>query len=153
MNSIIVKDGHLPVELPKDKTDNLIKLADYLSSNNLRAKFDMKRFADAINWQVTNGSKLATECGAVGCGIGHGPYAGIPKKQDEIWPQYAERVFINSCEDMVYKFCFDDSWSKYDNTPSGCAKRIRYMLKNGIPSGIDQEFPNYEKLIRLYSGS
>ena len=32
-----------------------------------------------------------------------------------------------------YEWCFSECWKDTDNTASGCAKRIKYLLEKGIP--------------------
>lgn len=96
---------------------NLKKLADYLESENLKAEFDMQYFENM--------------CGSAVCAIGHAPYAGIPKKPNEDWVDYSQRVFdIRSVE---WIWCFSEGWSKSDNSPQGAAKRINWLLNHGLP--------------------
>ena len=110
---------------------NLEKLAGYLESGELSAKFDMGRFSEDCDSHVT-------ECGSVGCAVGHGPYAGIPKYAAENWAGYAYRVFGANLSG-AFLWCFEGGWYYIDNTPQGAAKRIRYMLKHGIPKDAGEQ--------------
>ena len=121
---------HYKIDITEEQRDNLKKLADYLLSGNLRAEFDIGRFADSFNQTQTN-------CGTVGCAIGHGPDAGIVKWKNEDWVKYSFRNFGSEYdpfqEDELFDWCFSSDWENIDNTPDGAAKRILYMLEKGIP--------------------
>lgn len=109
--------------------DNLRKLAAYLLSGELKAKFDMDQFT-GHSFDIES---EATTCGSVGCAIGHGPDAGIPKATNETWYEYAERVFGVDDDNFLYSWCFDMRWTTLDNTANGAGKRILYMLDKGFP--------------------
>ena len=118
--------------LNEEQIANLRKLAEYLvSKRNKRAEFDMKYYTELRN---VDAADTTTECGSVGCAVGHGPYAGIPKYQDENWLQYAKRSFYNGIGDM-FDYLFSDDWAEnwLDNTALGAGKRILFMLKFGLP--------------------
>lgn len=123
---------YLTITLTPEQRDNLAKLADYLEKGELRAEFDMRLFSDGDH--VVD----ASECGAVGCAVGHGPYAGIPKFPEETWYDYWNRAFANG-DPRVYCWCFASDWVWQDGTPSGVAKRIRVMLEHGLPKNYDAQ--------------
>lgn len=118
--------------------ENLLKLATYLLSGKLEADFDMGSFTDGSDWRFNR----RLDCGTVGCAIGHGPYAGLPKQDDEGWIAYSNRVFGFISEPYLYgpntyhtqgnywHWCFSSLWDDIDNTPEGAAKRILYLLHN-----------------------
>lgn len=117
----------------QEHRDNLKKLATYLLSGKLKADFDMRYFSNDISISTRAGIYDPT-CGSIGCAIGHGPYAGIPKI-DEAWDEYAERVFgvesHPSCPThRIFGWLFGSKWTDIDNTPEGAAKRIIYYLKH-----------------------
>ncbi len=122
------------IGLSQEHEDNLRKLAGYLMQPTLRAKFDMVDFVGEIS--CLEMSRL-TECGTIGCAVGHGPYAGIPKSKDEIWSFYSYRVF--GLEDDYWDFCFSDIWGMVDNTPHGAAKRILVLLDSGLPEDWEEQ--------------
>lgn len=104
--------------------ENLLKLATYLLSGELKADFNMRDY----NGYGICGEYL-TDCGTVGCAIGHGPYAGIPKTTFESWDNYASRVFTADFRALLW--CFSSFWDAVDNTAEGAAKRILYLLRTG----------------------
>jgi hypothetical protein len=118
------------IELSEFQRSNLKKLADYLLAGKLKARFDMELFSDM--------EFCGTYCGTVGCALGHGPYAGIEKIDGEGWMKYSYRCFIDEREsdhlNYAWKWCFEGTWHKVDNSPEGAAKRINIILEKGVPS-------------------
>lgn len=114
--------------LSPEQIRNLLILSDYLKSGDLKATFDIGRFS-IYEWPL---NKIATECGTVGCAVGQGPYAEIPKNKGEGWLDYANRCFTNNI-DRIWNFLFSGDWQHVDNTPEGAAARIDYFLENGAP--------------------
>ena len=116
---------------------NLETVAIYLESGDLKAAFSMRGFGD----DRTN--SCDTSCGSVGCVIGQGPYAGIPKLPDEGWYSYSDRVFGLADNLLAWDWCFAGAWADVDNTPQGAAKRIRYLLANGKPpEWFEEQWPD-----------
>jgi len=116
---------------------NLRKLAAYLLvAGNLKAKFTMGTFSD-----MKEPDTEATDCGAVGCAVGHGPYAGIEKLPGEDWSFYSDRVFgLDDIEfEAEWEWCFCSRWSERDDTPQGAAKRILWLLDKGLPEDHDEQ--------------
>lgn len=107
--------------------ENLQRLADYLQSGKLLAKFDMCFFC------LSGNNNNEDTCGTVGCAIGHSPYAGISKFIYESWSSYSERVFGLCCLSSKWNWCFDSDWAEVDQTPLGAAKRILYLLAHNAP--------------------
>lgn len=120
--------------------ENLLKLATYLLSDNVRWGFNMACF-DAYGGD----GMYKMDCGAVGCAVGQGPYAGIVKLPHETWIGYSERAFISVqvsepacyspewdwCFAPEWDWCFAPDWKHVDNSPQGAAKRILYLLRTG----------------------
>ena len=115
---------------------NLEILADYLESENLKAGFSMEKYSEA-------GAEYKPVCGSVGCAIGHGPHAGIPKNASESWDAYETRVF--GLELDVWRWCFSSRWTQIDDTPQGAAKRIRYLLEHGAPPDDFLDCPPWDR--------
>lgn len=140
---------HYPFNPTPEQRTNLLALADYLESGSLNLEFSMNIFQGG-----EGGGMYATECGTVGCAIGHGPSIGIVARKGELWHLYANRVFGNEISWM-----FSENWALVDNTPRGAAARIRYALKHGIPENdLDQScgkaslsytIPNKEEKIEI----
>lgn len=103
--------------------ENLRILADYLLGGKLKARFDMAIYA-APPWDSSD-----TNCGTIGCAAGHGPYAGVPKRASECWPEYIERQF--DLTPIEYSWCFSGDWEAHDNTPEGAGNRILYLIEHG----------------------
>ena len=132
---------HLKPKLTKAQKTNLRTLATHLMTIDPRA-FDMSeyyRFGHGL-WQLASVLKnegfVKYECGTVACAVGHGPGAGIsPIAEDCTWQRYAARVFgaDRLDDDIVHVWCFDGAWSAMDNSPTGAAQRIIYMLEHGVP--------------------
>lgn len=113
--------------------ENLLKLADFLDTVKPEA-FDIELYS--------NGDREAIDpaaiCGTVACALGWGPMVIPPTKDDFLlfefhWPAYCRRAFgIGSYTD-AWHWCFDSAWGPLDNTPTGAAKRIRYLVERGVP--------------------
>lgn len=124
-----------PSDTPTHRNDaNLMLLAEYLDSGNLQARFSMRQFAEA-----GRGGKDGRNCGSVGCVLGHGPYAGIPKDY-ESWPEYGARAFLSPQQPTgwwIWDFLFSAEWSdvRGQDTPEAAAARIRAVVaSDGHPT-------------------
>lgn len=121
-----------PIELSDEHRANLITLRDYLRQPVLKADFNM-----ALYCEESGEERYRTDCGSVGCAIGHGPHAGIPKLCDEDWDRYARRAFGDATSNAGWDWCFSPNWKIYDNTPQGAADRIDWMMTHG---GVPKDF-------------
>ncbi len=87
-------------------------------------------------------------CGYVACAIGHAPQAlGLSLEEVSEFPDW--ELFINhyfKIERSAEHWMFGPHWTYIDNTPKGAAKRIRYFLENGVPTGTY----DYRQLVELY---
>lgn len=131
--------SYTSIDLPTKIQSNLLKLAMYLLSGNLRADFDMSTYDD-------QGRHYRYFCGTVGCAIGHGPYAGIPKSNTEHWIYYGMSNFTNNSI-ALHHWLFHYTWESTDNTPEGTAKRILYTLKFGLPNNWREQMGGTSTLI------
>lgn len=117
--------------------ENLKLLRDYLRRPVLQAHFDMRQFDDDRVDEL-----VRTTCGTVGCALGHATYAVTPKRKGEDWDDYSKRALgIEELSDE-WLWCFSDQWADVDNTPTGAAARIDYLLEHGELPGdwCDQMF-------------
>lgn len=132
-------------------TENLLKLATYLLSGELKAEFDMISFTDSV--LPIEQANFKTECGTVGCAAGHGPYAGIPKHSTETWMEYIYRVFDIANGAYNYNsrwvWLFSGTWRYTDNTPQGAAKRILYLIRHGLPDDWEEQMTKCAPLTYL----
>ena len=116
--------------LTKTQIANLHKLAMYLlDEKNLKAEFDMELFSDA--------PEDAHVCGSIGCAVGHGPYAGIIKKE-KTWRGYCFNAFGIERDSCEWWYLFTARWCDFDNTPKGAARRIIRFLSSGVPEGFKE---------------
>ncbi len=109
--------------MTKTQRANNLKLAKYLMKlkPTKKRQFDMGQFSDSCG-------DTTTKCGSIGCAIGHGPYAGIPKRRSEDWYEYGVRQ-LNASD--MWGSCFSDDWEVVprQNTPKATARRIMKFLK------------------------
>jgi len=114
---------------------NLKTLVRYLSElPEDYEHFEMSVYND--DDQSGYGIKTYGHCRTAACAVGHGPYAGIPKHDEEDFEDYSNRCFVGDVGSAEWSWCFSDTWSKVDNTPHGAAKRIQYMLDHGVPEAF-----------------
>jgi len=76
------------------------------------------------------------ECNTVGCVVGHCTILDKElfnenKGDFGIWIRHYAGFSFSSPE---WDWCFDPAWSCTDNTPSGAAKRIEWLIENGLPN-------------------
>jgi hypothetical protein len=119
------------MQLPNEQQQkNLRTLAEYLLSRDLKMGFHMGTFYEPYP---------EAYCGTIGCAVGHGPYAGIPKDEEEEWGDYADRAF-GSVEAKIFRHLFSGNWKYYDNTPEGAAKRILNFLDQIEKGTLTEEY-------------
>lgn len=123
--------------------ENLKKLARHLFHKVRQEQFEMSEYVHGV--PIAESSKY-TECGTVGCALGHCPYVGIPKFEHEKWWEYGLRVL--GLTGKNYSWCFDGAWACYDNTPKGAARRIAFMVDKGR---LDEYSTGYQYPVKLYS--
>ncbi len=122
--------------------ENLQKLATFLAYGELptEVEFDMSTYCTVIG----NGDLdyvTRPPCGTAACALGHAPFAGIRKFKKEDFVDYGRRAFIDDFADsdaldldQAWHWCFSGGWGEdgTDNTPTGAAKRIQYLLDKGL---------------------
>ena len=121
---------------------NFEQLAAYLDGEKLSAKFDMGVFSENEgDWRNQH------TCGAVGCVIGQAPYAGLGEKGlSETWESYSHRVFGLEPWSNKWKWCFSSAWDGVDNTAKGAARRIRHLIKCGLPYNWEHQMYGAETI-------
>lgn len=123
--------------------ENLKKLADGLRGP-LVAGFDMTTYIDTGDTEWFDDDEIESVeafcsarpgCGTAACAAGHATYLVAPKLADEYFSDYCRRIFgVNPSEpDGPWDWCFGASWAYIDNTPTGAADRIEWLLANGVP--------------------
>lgn len=142
---------------------NLLKLASHLRKLD-HEKFDMNYFYKYYDDQQEQLVPLPHDqlglhgdpnpCGTVACAVGCGPAAGIPIDEvDDCWETYSNRVFVQhnveGCypdrflADRTWVFLFSASWARSDNSPTGAAERIQFVLENGLKDVWDDNVDIY----------
>ena len=116
----------MKIKITPAQENNLRKLIKYLRGE-LKAQFSMDVFSEF------GGGIDQTDCGSIGCVVGHGPYAGIRKRKNESFFDYSERKFGLPLEGDEWNWCFSAIWHITDNTPTGAAARIERLLTKGLP--------------------
>lgn len=105
--------------------DNLLKAADFVEAiPPVRFRMEVYREGD-----------LSTiSCDSVGCALGH-LTALFPEHIE--YDGYGEINFLNFADnafdisDPAFMWCFASEWGEVDNTPTGCAERLRFLATNG----------------------
>lgn len=116
---------------------NLLRIAE-LADTISPEKFDMSIYRNFAGTE----SQLTPACNSVGCLIGHATilnkalFRRLLKKHgvcDQLFIDWSEEFTgIKNLDEWEYLFSW--RWNKADNTPTGAAKRIRYVLEHGFPS-------------------
>lgn len=109
--------------------ENLLKAADYIET------VPQELFSMGNYRYVEDGE--SHECNSVGCILGHctklDEIDNIPRLTDGTikFRQWSDTFFEVSNSEWFYLFSSD--WFFIDNTPTGAAKRIRYIVEHGLP--------------------
>lgn len=144
-------NGHLSPDILDKHRDNLKKLADYLMT--LRpgpaqedgTEFNMTRWISRpgarANREFASAIILSEDingeypCGTAACAVGHGPRAGIPIEGHKNWELYCRDKFVMSVFSEEFAFMFSGD---HINCPHAAARRINYLLENGLPTFYNQ---------------
>jgi len=113
-------------------TENLLKMAAHIRTIP-QDRFEMGVFRPYYDY-------VAQECFTVGCVIGHctaldNP-GNIPRHKDgdidfRGWSVSFTGLSLNS---SCWYWCFSSNWEDVDNTPEGAARRIEWLVENGLPA-------------------
>ena len=114
--------------------ENLLRMADYIETVP-QELFCMYEYRD--------GDCINPVCTSVGDTIGHCTHLD-PNKLPMI---YAKIDFCRWSEDFtglsrfsgMWLWCFDSVWYVIDNTPTGAAARIRYLINHGLPENWKEQ--------------
>ena len=129
------------------KRENLQLMANHLKTNVLPENFDMGKYR--VLYDFSN-----PECGSVGCAVGNCtvldsenvmynftyPYDRIEFTD---WSEYFTGLLGGGDE---WDWCFDSAWRNTDNTPTGAALRIEWLLKYGLPENWMSQMRGREEL-------
>jgi hypothetical protein len=124
--------------------ENLQRMADYIRTVP-QESFHMSVYR--------LGSKVYHKCNSVGCVIGHctvlDDFDNIPTLwDDEInFPEWSENYTGLASGESEWIWCFASLWNQTDNTPTGAADRIEWLLKNGLPEDWYEQLTGKNPLI------
>ncbi len=124
------------------KIENLKLMADYIETVPPEM-FDMRTFRD-------RGFETEIKCNSVGCVIGHCVHLGpefviITCGKIEFMFWSIRFTGLHYQQDQ-WKWCFDSNWDEFDNTPTGAAKRIRWLIANGLPENWEEQMNGIDPL-------
>jgi hypothetical protein len=133
--------------------ENLQRMADYIRTIP-QEKFDMSIYR--------SGQEETPECDSIGCVVGHCtildseelPMVFYSKNIDfYTWSeQFTGLIKTDSSmpewrlHGPEWMWCFDTYWAATDNTPGGAARRIEWLLKNGLPGNWEAQMMGEEPL-------
>ena len=129
----------------------LRKLANYLLSlPEDYEKFDMSNFIvrddnGSSDFCQINETTLHT-CGTAACALGHAPSIFRVPKDCADWWDLAELLFGLEEYSDDWDWCFAGGWVDVDNTHTGAAKRILWLLDKGLPEYWKEQMYEEENL-------
>jgi len=129
------------------KRENLQLMANHLKTNVLPENFHMGKYR--VLYDFSN-----PECGSVGCTVGtctvldaENVIENFINYDGEInfmdWSEYFTGLLGGGDE---WDWCFGSDWATTDNTPTGAALRIEWLLNNGLPVYWKNQMYGHEKL-------
>lgn len=130
--------------------ENLLKMADFVE------KIPQERF-DLRYWRMEEEPTTNPECETVGCIIGHCTALDVPN----ILKQYITKdcdnkptiafydwaLAFTGVTQGEYDWCFSSYWQETDATVVGAAKRLRYLVHNGLPTNYLSQIHGHVPLI------
>lgn len=111
---------------------NLQRMVEYLKTVREEG-FCMAQYRDL------DSNKSTPECDSVGCVIGWctvlDEEKNIPRDKygDISFGQWSKSFTGLDIDSPEWDWCFSSRWVRTDNTPCGAAKRIQWLLDNGLP--------------------
>ena len=127
------------------KRENLQLMADHLKTNVNQENFHMGTYRGDDDFSNP-------ECGSAGCTVGTCTVLDVenvinnftnPDGEIEFWGWSVDFTGIYRVE---WEWCFGYAWSKTDNTPTGAALRIEWLLNNGLPENWKNQMYGREEL-------
>ena len=131
---------HIHVQLTREQVENYIRLARHLVIASSEPAWDPTLFdmgetaIDMASGDWLSPEQVESHAGPVLFGaLGHAPRAGIAAAAGETWQSYAARCFAAEFDSPHEGWLFSRRWSTTDNTPTGAALRLMYVLDYGVP--------------------
>ena len=117
------------------KRENLQLMADHLKTNVIPENFHMNQY------RGDDEGFSNPECGSVGCTVGTCTVLDAKNVIENFTNSDGRIEFTAWSEDFTglleveaeWDWCFSSTWATTDNTPTGAALRIEWLLNNGLP--------------------
>ncbi len=119
-------------------------MADYIRTIP-QERFDMDRYR--------SNDRQTHECDSIGCVVGYctilDDVNNIPKYSDgDIdFEKWSENFTGLGWWSGTWHWCFSSYWKQIDNTPTGAAQRIEWLLNNGLPQNWSNQLEGTDPLI------
>ena len=129
------------------KRDNLQLMADHLKTNVLPENFDMETYRGDDDFSDP-------VCGSAGCTVGTCTVLDAENVIENFTDPDGRIEFGDWSVDFTgllgggdeWDWCFSAAWAKTDNTPTGAALRIEWLLNNGLPENWKNQMYGHEEL-------
>jgi len=129
------------------RRENLQLMADHLKTNVKQGNFDMGEYRGDDDFSNP-------ECGSVGCTVGNCTVLDAENVINNFTDTDGEIKFGDWSEDFTgllgggdeWEWCFSSKWTFIDNTPTGAALRIEWLLNHGLPENWKNQMRGREKL-------
>ena len=127
------------------KRENLQLMANHLKTNVKQDNFHMGRYRGDDDFSNP-------VCGSVGCTVGTCTVLDVENVIENFTNPDGEIYFWGWSVDFTgiyggeWSWCFHSKWRNTDNTPTGAALRIEWLLNNGLPADWDCQMRGKEKL-------
>jgi len=130
------------------KRENLQLMADHLKTNVIPDNFDMGKY------RGDDDDFSSPVCGSVGCTVGTCTVLDVENVIKNFTDTDGEIEFGDWSVDFTgllgggdeWDWCFDSAWRNTDNTPTGAALRIEWLLKYGLPENWMSQMRGREEL-------
>ena len=131
------------------KRENLQLMADHLKINVKQENFHMGEYRgdDDLSNPV---------CGSVGCTVGTCSVLDVENVIENFINSDGEIDFgawsvdftglLEAEYEAEWEWCFGSKWKTTDNTPTGAALRIEWLLNNGLPENWKNQMYDREEL-------
>jgi len=131
------------------KRENLQLMADHLKTNVIPENFHMNQYRGDDDFKNP-------VCGSVGCTVGTCSVLDVENVIENFTDSDGVIDFLDWSVDFTgllgveyeceWEWCFGSTWATTDNTPTGAALRIEWLLNNGLPVYWKNQMYGHEKL-------
>ena len=131
------------------KRENLQLMANHLKNNVIPENFEMDQYR-------ANGDYINPVCGSVGCTVGNCTVLDTENVMNNFINSDGRIDFTAWSEDYTglleaeyeaeWEWCFGCQWIFIDNTPTGAALRIEWLLNHGLPENWMSQMYGREEL-------